>query len=570
MSTFTEVTMGRGLPFVVLLLSLLMMAPEVTAQSRQRGRTTRAKTSRVERGDKETKVKREGRKKETTRTTARTRSKTRTRSTQTSRQRTETRSRSTQNSRTTMRDRSRQSRDTKVETRPRATRNSGEQTRTRTRSSQTERGSSKARSGQRGNQAERDRGAVRNRGGTRGNRDTQTRRQRSRTDEVEISRGRAERTETRGKTRQSRTDNRGTVERGGRSSGTRAERGASTSKQRTDRQSRRRDVKRRREVRYTERDRWRNRYERNRRYDRKHYKRRYYKKKKYYYKPVVRPFIHIDIHWPWEHRYRHGWRPRYQYRQVIYVDAGWGSNYRRRSQIDVRTSYYHELRHASRNKAEVDIYIERIEFYENGRYLGEVHDIPKRLGRIRATVYRDGYVKFDRNVFIVGDSYSGFEMISTRYYDGFLLNSYRPSHGMRVGVVDLYRGRVVSSSYSRCFDLNNFDGYVPVSLLPDEHGWLLDYGNASYSANYYDYDPYYYGGYSNYDDAYDDPYYGDDYYEEDYYVDENQRPHYSVRSTVAEANFDVAAQTRTHNRSYQTAFGANINLKRETEFVRVK
>ena len=323
-------------------------------------------------------------------------------------------------------------------------------------------------------------------------------------------------------------------------------------------------------MRYVERDRWHTRYERDRRYHRKHYKRRYHRKKKYYYKPIIRPFIHIDIHWPWEHRYRHGWRPRYEYRQVIYVDAGWGSNYRRRSQIDVRTTYYHELRHASGNKAEVDIYIEGIEFYENGRYLGKVHNIPKRLGRIRATVYRDGYVKFDRNVFIVGDSYSGFEMISTRYYDGFLLDAYRPSHGMRVGVVDLYRGRVVSSSYSRCFDLNNFDGYVPVSLLPDDQGWLLDYGNASYSANYYDHDPYYYGGYSNYDDAYDDPYYGDDYYEEDYYVDDRQQPHYSVRSTVAEANFNVAAQTKTHSRSYQTAFGANINLKRETSFVRVK
>ncbi len=524
MSTFTEVIIGRWVPFVVVLLSLLMIAPDATAQSRQRRRTTRAKTS--QRGDKAAKAKREGQKRQTTR------SKQRTRKTETVRSK-------------------------KVETRSRSVRTSQDKTRTRTRASQTER----------------DRGAVRNRKGTRGNRDTKTRRQHSRTDEVEITRGRSTRTQTRTKTRQPRDRD---VRRGGRDTGTRAPRqSSSTNKRRVDRQSgrrdvnRRQDVERRRRVRYVERDRWHTRYERDHRYRRKHYKRRYHKKKKYYYQPVIRPFIHIDIHWPWEHRYRHGWRPRYQYRQVIYVNAGWG-RHRRQSQIDVRTTYYHELRHASRDKAEVDIYIERIEFYENDRYLGEVHDIPKRLSRIRATVYRDGHVTFDRNVFIVGDSYAGFEMVSTRYYDGFLLDAYRPSHGMRVGVVDLYSGRVVRASYSRLFDLDHFDGYVPVSLLPDDRGWLLDYGNASYSANYYDHDPYYYGGYSDYDDAYDDPYYGDDYYEEEYYVDEQQRPHYSVRSTVAEANFDVAPLTKVHDRSYQTAFGATIQLKRETEFIRVK
>ena len=534
MSTFTEVTLGRWVPIVVVLGSMLMIIPDTAAQSRQRGRTTRAKTS--QRGD--TGAKREGQKRQTTR------SKQRTRKTETVRSK-------------------------KVETRSRSERTSQDKTRTRTRMPQTERGPSKARSGRRGSRAERDRGAVRNREGTRGNRETKTRRQRTRTDEVEVTRGRSTRTETRKKTRQPRQQD---VERGRRGTATRATRSSSASpRRRVDRQGKQRDVDRRRQVRYVERDRWRTRYERDHRYRRKHHKRRYHKKKKQYYNPVVRPFIHIDIHWPWEHRYRHGWRPRYQYRQVIYVDAGWGHQHRRRSRVEVQTSYYHELRHASRNKAEVDIYIERIEFYdENGRSLGEVHDIPKRLSRIRATVYRDGHVTFDRNVFIVGDAYAGFEMISTRYYDGFLIDAYRPSHGMRVGVVDLYRRRVVPASYSRHFDPNHFDGYVPVSLLPDDRGWLLDYGDASYSANYYDQDPYYYGGYSDYDQAYDDPYYGDDYYEEDYYVDEYDRPHYNVRSTVAEANFDVVPLTKVRDRSYQTAFGANIQLKRETSFVRVK
>ena len=322
-------------------------------------------------------------------------------------------------------------------------------------------------------------------------------------------------------------------------------------------------------MRYIERDRWQRRYEHDRRYHRKHYKRRYHRKKRY--RPFIyRPYIHIDIHWPWVHRHHHGWRPRYRYRQVIYVNAGWGGHYSRRSEIDVRTHYYHELRSATDNRAEVDIYIERIELYENGRYLGEIEHVPERLGRIRATVYRHGRVHFDRDVFVVGDRYAGFELISTRYYDGFVLDHYRPAHGMRVAVLDLHRRRAIPTSYSRLFDPYNFDGHVPVSLLPEDHGWLLDYGEASFSANYYDHDPYYYGGYTDYDDAYDDPYYGDDYYEEDYYEDTHGSPHYSVRSTVAEGNFDIAAQTRAYDRSYKTSFGARVQLKRETEFVRVK
>ena len=144
------------------------------------------------------------------------------------------------------------------------------------------------------------------------------------------------------------------------------------------------------------------------------------------------------------------------------------------------------------------------------------------------------------------------------------------SHGMRVGVVDLQRQRVIRSSHSRLFDPYDFQGYVPVSLLPENQSWLLDYGNGSFSESYYDYDPYYYGGYSDYGDEYDNPYYGNDYYEEDYYEDEQGRPNYSVRSTVAEGNFNVEPLSQVYDRNYRTESGANIRLKRETEFIRVR
>ncbi|MDX1547240.1 MAG: hypothetical protein R3247_09645, partial [Rhodothermales bacterium] len=275
----------------------------------------------------------------------------------------------------------------------------------------------------------------------------------------------------------------------------------------TPRRARHRDVGNRhvyhedRGLRYLHRERWHDYFNYGGRYHRKKW--RYHKRvvHHHHYVPVFRrPIIHVDVHWPWEHRYRHHWRPRYRYRQVVYVDAGWGRRQHRRSEIDVRTFYYHELRHATREYAEVDIFIERVELYADGRYLGEVDRIPDRLSRIRATVHRDGYVEFDRDVSIVGDPRAGFEMISTRAYDGYVLDRYRSGHDLRAGVLDLRRGRVVPTSYSRLFDPYDFNGFVPVSLLPHDAGWLLDYGEASFSGAYYDYDPYYYGGYQGYGD----------------------------------------------------------------------
>ncbi len=323
----------------------------------------------------------------------------------------------------------------------------------------------------------------------------------------------------------------------------------------------------RRTPRYYRPETWHQRYRNDRRYQRRHWARTNYYRRHRLYRPfVVRPFIQVDLNWPWVHRHHHGWRPHYRYRQVIHLEAGWGGR-RHASRIDVRTYYTHELRYASRDRAEVDVYVDRIEFYENGRFLGEVRNVPDQLARIRATVYRNGTVEFDRDVSVVGDARVGFELVSTRHYDGFLYDQYRPAHGLRVGQVDLRSGRVVSTSYSRLFDPYNFNGYVPVSLLPEDSGWLLDYGQASFSGSYYDDDPYYYGGYSGYD-GYDDA--GDDYYEEDYYEDAAGRPYFSVRSTIADGNFDVAAQTQLYDRKHRTSFGAEIRLRRETEFVRVQ
>ena len=86
-------------------------------------------------------------------------------------------------------------------------------------------------------------------------------------------------------------------------------------------------------------------------------------------------------------------------------------------------------------------------------------------------------------------------------------------------------------------------------MAPENADWLFDYGESSFSGAYYDYDPYYYGGYG---DEYDDGRYDGDYYEEDYYEDDYGRPHFSVRSTVAEANFAVEPLSQAYDRTYTT------------------
>ena len=208
--------------------------------------------------------------------------------------------------------------------------------------------------------------------------------------------------------------------------------------------------------------------------------------------PVVlaRPFVHVDIHWPWMYRYNRRWAPRYRYRQVIYVTAGRGHRHRK-SRIEVETTYRHQVRHADQDYAEVDIYIEEIGFYQDGRYLGSVHHIPGELSHIRATVYRGGAIEFDRDAFVVGDAGAGFEMISMRHQDGNVFDAYAHGKDVRVGRVDLRGERVRSSGHSRLFDPYDFTGYVPVSLLPEGADWLMDYGPEALSA--LDDPDYYYG-----------------------------------------------------------------------------
>ncbi len=142
--------------------------------------------------------------------------------------------------------------------------------------------------------------------------------------------------------------------------------------------------------------------------------------------------------------------------------------------------------------AELEISIEAIDLYYEGKHLGSIDYVPEELGTVYAKVYANGEIQFDREVFIVGDPYEGFEMISTRYYDGYVLDEFRRGDGYRAGRLDFRSGSIDSVNLSRLFDPYAASAYIPISLLPENEGWLWDYGSEAMSAGLDNYD-YYYG-----------------------------------------------------------------------------
>lgn len=251
-----------------------------------------------------------------------------------------------------------------------------------------------------------------------------------------------------------------------------------------------------------------------------------------YVRPSSR--IHVHVAWPWEVRYHRHWSPRYRYRQVVIVRSDWGRA-SRESRIEMETTYRHRVRFANADYAVLDIDVEQIAIYDNGRYLGTVDHIPSHLSNIEATVFRNGDIAFDRDLFLVGDRRAGFEIISTEFDDGFAGQGYRYGDDIRVGRVDLMRGRVRSADYSRLFDPNRWQGFAPISLLPEDEGWLWDFGADAISAAHDDYDAYYGFG-------------------------EGARSAYRSDSALTTEN-----QFR-----YDAAFGASFNVERKAEIRRVE
>ena len=207
----------------------------------------------------------------------------------------------------------------------------------------------------------------------------------------------------------------------------------------------------------------------------------------------------------------------------------------------METVYRHKVKYATDDYAVLDIEIEEVALYEDGRYLGSVDRIPSSLAKIEATVYSDGQIDFDQDVFVVGDRRAGFEMISTPFYNDYALAQYNRKDGYKVGVINLRSGKVSRASRSRLFDPRDYNGFAPISLLPEDEGWLWDYGADAISAVSDDYDTYY-----GYKDGY--RYEGG-----------------------ASRNFKTGQPLNASSEySYGTEFGAQFDIKRESHIQRVE
>jgi hypothetical protein len=291
------------------------------------------------------------------------------------------------------------------------------------------------------------------------------------------------------------------------------------------------------------------------------------------------PVFYLDTAWPWQQRHSRRWSPRYLYEQTVYVPDG-----RRETRLDIVAEYRQRVVDARRNRAEVDIEVEAFEVYENGRYLGRIDRIPAHLGRMRATVRRNGQVRVDRDVLLVGSRRKGFELIATSGR-GAWHDAYYGRGGVRVGQVDLRRGRVREVRGSRLLSRHRYDRAIPVSLLPDDPSWLLDFGAHAVSAYPYDrghytdfgYDDGFFYGSHGRDDRYfryeSDDRYGEERYDDDRYDDDDDRRsgNWGARRDAAtngrERELPSLAQERVETVTLPD--GESVELRREVKLRRV-
>lgn len=289
---------------------------------------------------------------------------------------------------------------------------------------------------------------------------------------------------------------------------------------------------------------------RSNRYFRRHYYRRG--------RPAFGFFINLpSFHLYYDH-YSYGYTPRFSYRQSVLVESGYGGQ-RFNNDLEVKTYIRKKVRDVRGDQVEIEFTIDELEIYDRGRFVGTVSNIPNPFRRIRATVFPDGYVEFDRMTYVVGDARSGFELLSTRYAGGDLNQAF--GRDVEVGVLDFYKRRVNRVRYSRLYDPSGFRGFVPVELIPDDDYWGFQYISGGYTRN----DDYYYGSYDYYSDdfASDDGYF----YRREFDEYDGARPSFNTaRSTsTSRPNPTGRSFANTGNVEYRTEAGADIALQRRVE-----
>jgi len=178
-------------------------------------------------------------------------------------------------------------------------------------------------------------------------------------------------------------------------------------------------------------------------------------------------------------RWHVGHTRRFAYRQVV---VG-----RRGGQVEIVSTLKRRVRNVQRDYVEVEFELDRIELLAGGQFRGEVDRFPGNMRKVRAKIYRDGYVEFDRMLYVVGNERTGYEMFSTRYCGGELAGASYECLDPRVGEVDFYDERVHSVGGSRLLDLVYRGQIVPVSLIPDEEylGFQYAVGGSASNDGYY-------------------------------------------------------------------------------------
>lgn len=168
------------------------------------------------------------------------------------------------------------------------------------------------------------------------------------------------------------------------------------------------------------------------------------------------------------------WSPVLRYRQRVRVesDRRYGS-----SVLDIRTSY-RQRTSGGYNGERVDVRIERIEVYQDGRYLGYVdyYDLPNDFDHVTATRMRNGELRLDDDLLLVGEASVGFELI--RFDGNDFYGSWRRQYDALA--LDLRRSSARRVGYSRLFDPYAYRGYVPVSVVPDFQDDFYGYGQPGY------------------------------------------------------------------------------------------
>ena len=291
----------------------------------------------------------------------------------------------------------------------------------------------------------------------------------------------------------------------------------------------------------------------------------YYYPRRYYRRGRAVSGFYVRIP---SYRYYHPRRTStYVFKQTVESTAGYAGG-QRVSTVEVHTRIKEKVRRVYRDRVKIEFRIDRISLFEGGLFLGEVDRIPRSLGVMNVTIFNDGYVEYDRMSYLVGDAETGFEIVSTKAYGGHLLNEYRRGHSIRVGELDLYDQRVRGMKYSRFLDGGEFQGFVPVSLMPNDEYWGFQYMAGGHTQR----DDYYLGAADYYDqyDAYDD----DGFYQ-------SRQSYYGSLSSGAQPRFEASSDyvPLTHSAAttfsnegvvkYSLGAGFDVESKRVVEIQRL-